>query len=269
MSCTGNSPNNSFFLRPNSTITFGPTDTDKKYLCNAENVLQKLYKSFTAEQTVTAETPLTTSSITSSFTPGSCLRLLPTNSNIRDLFFEVDKLTSTTKGDENDRIKIQMRNMLVSGSNASTPQPRTPLPADFTNAESFKGIDGLDNAVILLKNKVNAAIDSGSKVNISTETNNRLNYMNTFYKKKQTKDTLEEISYRENQIYREKFLYIILMLIGVFGMGIQLRQRYFSDVSFGSGGFGGLFSGFGSSFGNGATSIGSFFSSSAYSLKSR
>jgi hypothetical protein len=58
------------------------------------------------------------------------------------------------------------------------------------------------------------------------------------------------------------------MLIGVFVMGMQLKQRYFSDVSFGGGfgGFGGLFSGFGS---GGSATFGNLFSSSAYSLKTR
>lgn len=270
--CDGNPPNNIFKLRGGNGITFGTADADKIYLCNAENVLQNLYKGFTAAQSVTAATPLTTSSITSSFTPGSCLRILPSTSPVRDLFYEVDKLGSS---DINNKIKIQMKNMLLQGGIAETLTAPPTVPADFSTVDSFKGIYGLVNAVNLLKNKVNTSIiqksalggGSNSDINIDDETSQRLNYITSFYEKKQMKDTLEAISYRENQIYREKFLYIILMLLGVFVMGMQLKQRYFSDVSFG--GFSGLFSGFGGSFGSGPSTIGSFFSSSAYSLKSR
>lgn len=276
MSCSGTAPNNVFKLRGGGDTTFVATDIDKVYLCKAETVLQDLYAGFTADPTANiVSPPLTTSSITASFTPGSCLRILPSTSTVRDLFFEVDKLVSTSRGDANSQIKIQMKNMLLLGSNSSTLQPPPALPADFTTVGNFKGIYGLVNAVNLLKSKVNTTIiqkstsggSGNSGINIDDETSQRLNYITTFYEKKQMKDTLEEISYRENQIYREKFLYIILMLIGVFVMGMQLKQRYFSDVSFG--GFGGLFSGFGRSFGSSPTTIGSFFSSSAYSLKSR
>lgn len=277
--CTGTAPNNVFKLRGGENISFTSTDTDKIYLCNAANVLQNLYTGFTADpSTNTVSRPLTTSSITANFTPSSCLQILPSTSAVRDLFFEVDKLVSTTApGDVNNQIKVQMKNMLLLGSNATTLQsPPSPPPSDFSTVANFKGIYGLVNAVNLLKGKVNTAIiqksssagGSNSGINIDDETSQRLNYITTFYEKKQTKDTLEEISYRENQIYREKFLYIILMLIGVFVMGMQLKQRYFSDVSFGGGfgGFGGLFSGFGS---GGSATFGNLFSSSAYSLKTR
>ena len=275
MSCTGTAPNNVFKLRGGGDITFAAADADKVYLCKAETVLQNLYTGFTADPAVNVVAPLTTASITANFTPGSCLRILPSTSAVRDLFLEADKLVSTTPGDVNSQIKIQMKNMLLLGSNATTLQPPPALPADFTTVGNFKGIYGLVNAVNLLKSKVNTAIiqksssggGSNSGINIDDETSQRLDYINTFYEKKQMKDTLEEISYRENQIYREKFLYIILMIIGVFVMGSQLQQRYFSDVTFGS--FGGLFSGFGRSFGGSSTSFGSLFSSSAYSLKSR
>ena len=274
--CDGISPNNVFKLRGGGDITFVAADTDKVYLCKATNVLQDLYTGFTADPTANiVSPPLTTASITASFTPGSCLRILPSTSSVRDLFYEVDNLVSTTKGDANSQIKLQMKNMLLQGGIATTLSPPPAIPTDFSTVGNFKGIYGLVNAVNLLKSKVNTSIiqksasggGSNSGINIDDETSQRLNYITTFYEKKQMKDTLEAISYRENQIYREKFLYIILMIIGVFVMGMQLKQRYFSDVSFG--GFGGLFSGFGSSVGSGPSTIGSFFSSSAYSLKSR
>jgi hypothetical protein len=273
--CTGTTPNNVFKLRGGATQTFTATEADKVYICKSANILQKLYEDFTADQTVNISAPLSGTSIATAVVtkPGSCLRILPTTSNIRDLFFAIDKLDASTT---NIPIKTQMKNILLQENNSSqanlTPLP---LPSDgFDTATNFKGIYGLINAVNLLKSKINTTIvqksqsSGGEGISLTDETNQRLDYITTFYEKKQSKDTLEEISYRENQIYREKFLYIILLFIGLFMVGSQLRERYFSNVSFS--GSDGLFSGFG---GFGRTfsgpSIGNLFSSSAYSLKTR
>ena len=101
------------------------------------------------------------------------------------------------------------------------------------------------------------------------------------------KTTFEEIAHRENQIYREKFLNIILIIVGIFLVSTQLVQKYFSFGGGGGGfGFGGgsLFSGFGlgtnsglfSRFGglglgrSGRSRIGSsLFTNNPYSLSNR
>ena len=65
--------------------------------------------------------------------------------------------------------------------------------------------------------------------------------------------TLETIAERENEIYREKFLNLFLMVVGIFLVGTQLVNKYFSfggggvgsDSSGGGGLFGNLFTGFG------------------------
>ena len=273
-SCSGNAPDNVFKLRGGALQSFTGGETEKVYICKAANVLQKLYEDFTADQTVNISAPLAATSIVSaSITkPGSCLRILPPTSNIRDLFFAIDKLDANTA---NIPIKTQMKNILLQENNSQANLNPPPLPSDgFDTATNFKGIYGLINAVNLLKSKINTSIvqksqsSGGQGISLTDETNQRLDYITTFYEKKQSKDTLEEISYRENQIYREKFLYIILLFIGLFMVGSQLRERYFSNVSFS--GSDGLFSGFG---GLGRTfsspSIGNLFSSSAYSLKTR
>jgi hypothetical protein len=105
-----------------------------------------------------------------------------------------------------------------------------------------------------------------------------------YEKRKNIKSTLEEIARRENEIYREKFLNIILMIVGIFLVSTQLVQKYFS---FGGGGIGsgsGLFSGVGfgtsgggifSRFGglglgsSGRSRLGGLFTSSPYSLSQR
>ena len=157
-------------------------------------------------------------------------------------------------------------------------------PTNFDTASAFKGFYGLIDVNNLLKTKISTILDTNIQANtntpsISDENEKRLEIINSFYEKKDTKDTLEEIAYRETQIYREKFVYIILLVIGIFIIGTQLRQRWFSDMFSGSGtglfgagglfGLGGLFSGSGSSFGS--SRIGQWFSSfrNPYSLQTR
>jgi hypothetical protein len=69
------------------------------------------------------------------------------------------------------------------------------------------------------------------------------------------KTTLEEIARRENEIYREKFLNIILVVVGILLVSSQLTQKYFSLGGGGSGsggfGFGNIFTGFGLGTGSG------------------
>lgn len=223
-------------------------------ICKPEAVLKKLYTDFT-------DTP-TASSIDNVSKPRDILRI--SSGNIQDIFKEIDKPTSS------DTIKNKMKNILLQESNITTSIVAEPTPqTNFTTPTEFKGIYGLINAVNILKSQINGLIISkissgnGNAINIDDGTAERLEYINTFYEKKNAKDTLEEISFRENEIYREKFLYIILILVGIYIVGTQLRQRYFSNVNV----FGGLFSGFGN--GLGSSNIGSLFSSSAYTLKSR
>jgi hypothetical protein len=229
-------------------------------ICKPEAVLKKLYIDFT--DTPAANIAISDQSVTNVSKPRDILRI--SSGKIQDIFKEIDKPTSSVA------IKNQMKNILLQESNTTTSIVAEPTPqTSFTTPSDFKGIYGLINAVNILKSQINGVIISkissgnGNSINIGDVDAERLEYINTFYEKKNTKDTLEEISSRENEIYREKFLNIILILVGIFIIGTQLRQRYFSNVSV----FGGLFSGFGS--GLGSTNIGSLFSSSAYTLKSR
>ena len=107
--------------------------------------------------------------------------------------------------------------------------------------------------------------------------------MKHYEKRQNIKSTLKEIARRENEIYREKFLNIILMIVGIFLVSTQLVQKYFSfgggsdgigsgsslfsGVGFGTSG-GGIFSrfgglGLGSS---GRSRVGGLFTNSPYSL---
>lgn len=155
-----------------------------------------------------------------------------------------------------------------------------------SNADNFKGIYGLKKLNEVLEQKIAAKVRSMSG---STSGSKILSEAQHYDARQGIKTTLEEIARRENEIYREKFLYIILMLAGIFLVSTQLVQKYFSfgDGGGGGGGFGfgsnNLFTGFGlgtrsglfSRFGglglgsSGRSRITSMFSSNPYSLSKR
>jgi hypothetical protein len=270
--CSGTAPDNNYYkLRGGISRNFATDQLNHKQICQAANILDKLYDDFTGTTTFTV-TSLSRNTITNSNKPRDMLKLLPTGSGIRDLFYVIDTLQP---GTDNDIIKNQMKNMIMNNdiSNAVvTPVISIGTGTGTSYTNSFTGISGLISIINIMKQQINVklldvdASNQNRDISVNDDSAERLNYINTYYQKKQNKDTLEEISYRENEIYREKFLYIILLVTGVFIVGSQLRERYFSDISFGSSG--GLFSGFGSSFGT-SSSFGNMFSSNAYTLKSR
>jgi hypothetical protein len=113
---------------------------------------------------------------------------------------------------------------------------------------------------------------------------------NKYAQRRGIQTTLETIADRENEIYREKFLNLILMVVGIFIIGTQLVKKYYSfgggstgSGSDGGGFFGNLFTGFGlgassgifSRFGglglgrSGRSRITGIFSNNPYSLSTR
>lgn len=268
--CSGTASDNNYKLRGGISKNFGASEQNHIQICKAANILDKLYDDFTGTTTVTVNSPITTTTIKNDFKPRDILKILSDATSIRDLFYVIDKLPSTT---DNNNIKTQMKNMLMNNNiDLSGVKPVTAISgaSGIKYPDDFKGISGLISIINLMKQEINEKLLDASNQNrdisVNDDSAERLDYIHSYYQKKQNKDTLEEISYRENEIYREKFLYIILLVTGVFIVGSQLRERYFSDISFGSSG--GLFSGFGSSFGT-SSSFGNMFSSNAYTLKSR
>lgn len=111
---------------------------------------------------------------------------------------------------------------------------------DFETPAAFKGVYGLHKVTELLEGEIRKKIDT---IQVSGGTDNvNISDFNKYQKRQGVKTTIEEIAHRENQIYREKFLNIILILVGVFIVGTQLVNKYFS---FGGGGGGGGGGGFG------------------------
>jgi hypothetical protein len=127
----------------------------------------------------------------------------------------------------------------------------TPKQTDFNNPSGFQGIYGLINVNELLEKKI---ADTVGRISGSSMTTNTISDTDRYEMRNGIKTTFEEIAHRENQIYREKFLNIILIIVGIFLVSTQLMQKYFSFEGGGGGfGFGGgsLFSGFGIGSGSG------------------
>lgn len=154
---------------------------------------------------------------------------------------------------------------------------------DFSSPDRFKGIYGMNRVIDILEKKINIVLVGLTPSESSGSSSG--DDVKKFGERKEIKNTLEEIAYRENQIYREKFLNVCLVVVGIFLVGSQLAQKYFSGgggaggggaglgglFGFGVGGSGGLFSRFGGlglgSSGRGR--IGNLFTKSSYSLEQK
>jgi hypothetical protein len=305
-------------INDNFKIQNGPAsgvtaNTANLKLCNATKILEHLHKSFTEQYVsgtpATGQTAITDSNAKN--TPTFWLRQQPTLGGFNTLNGKTGANPESAGGTTNrlyqilylglDQGKQGYRSAFhaimtgvyddtVSDSNyLDVPSSVSSLNLS-SSPESFKGLYGLIQANNLLEaeiqSKLNDLRGGDSTTTIMTDAK--------YYKeRKNMKTTVEEIAYQENKIYREKFLNIILMVVGIFIVGTQLTQ-VFSPGGGGGGdgggggglgfggiggwlstrlgsGSGGLFSrfgglGLGSS---GRSRVGNLFTSSPYSLSKR
>ena len=276
-----------FRLDPTSTsITVGNSFVN---LCKATRIVEQLHKDFTEKYVAGATVE------TIKHNPSFHLRNQPTSLSMTgetgtaptNRFYTV--FMSTKEGDISYNGVVSA---IVKGTYDITAQYKTYPDAissltNFDSPTTFKGIYGLHKVNELLEGEIRKKIDS---ITPDTSGNVNISDFNKYQKRQGIKTTIEEIAHRENQIYREKFLNIILILVGIFIVSTQLVNKYFSfgDGGGGGGGFGfgglggwlstrfgsggsGLFSrfggiGLGSS---GRSRIGNLFTSSPYSLSRR
>ena len=148
-------------------------------------------------------------------------------------------------------------NQLTTVNYKTPPTPQANLTA---SPGDFKGIYGLVNLNNVLEAQIDTIITgmTGSRQTAQDTTD----ISDKYAKRREIQTTLQTISDRENEIYREKFLNLILILVGVFLVGTQLVNKYFS---FGGGGVGSSGSGGGGLFGNLFTGFGLGASSGIFS----
>lgn len=195
---------------------------------------------------------------------------------------------------QNDKDYKRIISAIMKGVNDEDTTTYKDSPASITNVtvsnwtpDNLKGIHGLTQLNKILGDQIGPALDNlGGSPSAATQTTD---IANKYTERQNIKTTLQEIARRENEIYREKFLHIILVVLGIFLVSSQLVQKYFSLGSSGgtSGGFGfgsgNLFTGFGLGTGSGLFSrfgglglgrsgrsrITSMFSNNPYSLSNR
>lgn len=264
-------------------------------VCNATKILDKLHHEFTDQYVVTAATGKTVVSDAVKINPTFYLRKQPKLNGFQgedntggDIYRLYKYLTTTGSNDQTYRSAVHavMNGVYNPNIGSSTYlNELTTSTRDLTNPDNFKGIYGLIKLNEVLEQKITEKVNSMS---VTSGGSTLLSEAQHYEARQGIKNTLEEIARRENEIYREKFFSIILIVVGIFLVSTQLVQKYFSSDSVGGGGgfgFGssGLFTGFGFGSGSGLFSrfgglglgrsgrsrLTSMFSNNPYSLSTR
>ena len=236
--------NDKFRLDPTGTeIPVGPSFVN---LCKATGIVDRLHKEFTEKYTASATVD------TIKHTPSFHLRNQPTTLLMQgetgtaptNRFYTI--FTTKPEGDAsyNGVVSAILKGEYDTSSQYKDYPTSISGLKNFETPTAFKGIYGLHKVNELLEGEIRKKIESirvpsgADNVNISD--------FNKYQKRQGVKTTIEEIAHRENEIYREKFLNIILILVGIFIVGTQLVNKYFSFGDGGGGGGGGFgFGGFG------------------------
>lgn len=229
-----------FRLDPTGTeITVGTSFIN---LCKATKIIEQLHKDFTEKYATSASID------TIKHKPSFHLRNQPTSLMISgenpaptNRFYTVFK----TKNESDDEYKGVVSAILKGVYDKTAGYQNNPneiSSATFDNPANFKGIYGLHKVNELLEGKIREKIES---ITPDISGNANISDFNKYHKRQGIKATMEEIANRENQIYREKFLNIILVVVGIFIVSTQLVNKYFSFGGGGGGGGGFGFGGFG------------------------
>jgi hypothetical protein len=239
-----------FRVDHSSSATIPANTTELKTLCKATKIIEQLHKDFTEKYVATTTTGSTVISEALKVNPTFHLRWQPTvtshNSETADSTVDRFYTIFTTKKEGDPSYNGVVSAILKGAYDTTIGYKNNPneisSATDFTNPAKFKGIYGLHKVTELLEGEIRKKIES---ITPDISGNANISDFNNYQKRQGIKATMEEIANRENQIYREKFLNIILVVIGIFIVSTQLVHKYFSfgDGGGGGGGFG--FGGFG------------------------
>lgn len=275
-----------FRLDPTTEAGITSTDTTND-VCTAANLLDRLHREFTEQYSGS-----TTDTI--KHHPSFHLRNQPTTLILSgdgataptNRYYSITTMTPRVDASYNGMMNAIMKGVYdTANSDFNTAPPRQ---ANFTNPTAFKGLHGLQNLNELLQEKIAETVNAIPSSSASTSLNTSADYE----KRRGIKMTIEEIAHRENQLYREKFLNIMLILVGVFLVSTQLVGKYFSfgggggDSGGGGFGFGGVSGWLSNRFGTGSggifsrfgglglgssgrSRVGNLFTSNPYSLSRR
>lgn len=280
--------------------------TTEKLVCTATKILDRLHREFTEKYAPSTGTP-----------PVGKTAIADTHRNHPTFYLRKQPELSSFFGENNNGQEINRFNTMLSTDPPQTEdvqQYRTTIhaimngvfnrdisasymnplasaqqPNITNNPNNFKGIYGLVNLNNVLEGEIDTIINRMTGDESTARATSDI--ANKYYKRRGIQTTLETIAERENEIYREKFLNLFLIVIGIFLVGTQLVNKYFSfgggglgsDSGGGGGFFGNLFTGFGlgassgifSRFGglglgrSGRSRVTGVFSNNPYSLTTR
>lgn len=227
----------SFRIDPTSELI--PVNSDNANVCSATVILDRLHKEFTEKYTASTDDLRNHPTFHLRTQPGDNVfnNQEVAGTNV-DRFYNIFTTNGDThpvyKGTVNAIMKGNYDNSVININ--QYPEEISELN-DFTKGSIFKGVFGLHKVTELL----NAGISEKVAKHMPTADYNFRNDIFSKYQKRQgVKETIEEIARRENQLYREKFLNIILILVGLFIVSTQLVNKYFSFGGGGGGGGGGF-----------------------------
>lgn len=230
-----------FRLDPTGTeITVG---TSFANLCKATRIVDRIHKEFTEKYptNATVDTIKNTPSFHLRNQPTSLLMPGETDSAPTNRFYKIFTTKPEGEPSYNGVVSAILKGEYDTSSQYNTYPGSISRLKDFETPNTFKGVYGLHKVTELLEGEIRKKIDS---INVPSGADNvSISDFNKYQKRQGVKMTIEEIAHRENQIYREKFLNIILIIVGIFIVSTQLVNKYFSFGD-GSGGGGGGF-GFG------------------------
>lgn len=273
------------------------TSSDQKNICTITKILERLHREFTEKYAPsTGSTPVGKTAIADSHraNPTFYLRKQHKLSSFdgSDDGQEINRFYDTLSAPktEADQVYRTMIHSIMNGiynKSINLDEFDKPLENPSNTPDSFKGLYGLINLNNLIENEIDKSIVSAP--NMESNAQETSDMAKQYDQRRGIQTTLETIASRENEIYREKFLNLFLIIVGIFLIGTQLVSKYFS---FGSGGgasgsggglFGNLFTGYGvgassgifSRFGglglgsSGRSRITGMFSNNPYSLSTK
>jgi hypothetical protein len=299
MACTNNSKFRIQTSPNDGKDNITATNASKIDVCTATKIVDRLHKEFTEKYVTAAATGKTVISNTQKNNPTFFFRKQPKLSGFNGEATadgtEVDRFYSlfTTK-DNADPIYRGAVSAIMKGEYDENELTYLKYPesirtqTNFENPNNFKGVYGLVRVNEILEKKI---ADTVNKLR-GSDTSSVMDDAKHYEKRQEIKKTFEEIANQENRIYREKFLSIILVVVGIFIVSSQLMKDYFSFSGGGSGigssgsgfggvggwlstrfgsGSGGIFSRFGGiGLGNsGRSRVGNLFTSSPYTTSQR
>jgi hypothetical protein len=187
-------------------------------VCKATKIIERLHTEFTEKYAATAVASNNTK-------PTFYLRNQEhTASQPTNKFYTIFTTKTDTEDEYKKAVSVIMKGEEDVGRDTYMTNPASISGLqNFDDATAFKGIHGLIRVNELLEKKIADKVGAlrGTSANAAGVVTDATKYE----QRQNIKTTYEEIARRENQIYREKFLNLLLIVVGIFIVSTQLVQK--------------------------------------------